>query len=102
MTLARTAGRSVREPGFGHSPIPAALGSGHLEKLARWVPNKEMALLREVCERAQLDPDLVRPALFLCAAYGERVARLLDQDPFPSITREIANQLEEIRTENGL
>ena len=100
MTLG--ARRSVKEPGFGHSPIPAALGPDHLENLARWVPNKEMALLLEVCERAQLDPNLVRSALLLCAAYGERVARLLDQDPFPSITREIANQLEEIRAQNGL
>src|SRR5690348_7488911 len=87
MRLTPTAGRAVGEPGgFGHSRIPAALGPGHLDKLARWVPKKEMALLLEICERAQRDPDLVRPALLLCAAYGERVAKMLDQDPFPGIT----------------
>src|ERR1700749_187240 len=72
------------------------------EKLARWVPKKEMALLLEICERAQRDPDLMRPALLLCAAYGERVARMLDQYPFPGIPREIANRLEELCVENGL
>lgn len=103
MSLALTAGRSVGERrGFGHSRSPAALGPDHLEKLARWVPKKEMALLLEICERAQRDPDLMRPALLLCAAYGERVARMLDQDPFPGITREIANRLEELCVENGL
>jgi hypothetical protein len=54
-----------------------------LEKLARWVPKKEMALLIEVCVRAQRDPDLARPALLLCSAYAERIARMLDQDPIP-------------------
>ena len=103
MRLTLTAGGSGEGPGgFGHSRIPAALGPDHLEKLARWVPKKEMALLLEISERAQRDPDLVRPALLLCAAYGERVARMLDQDPFPGITREIANRLEELCAENGL
>src|SRR5260370_39379421 len=68
-----------------------------LEKLARWVPKKEMALLAEVCERAQCDPDLARPALLLCSAYAERVARMLDQDPFPTVTRRIAERSEERR-----
>ena len=103
MRLTLTAGRSVGEPrGFGNSRIPAALGPDHLEELARWVPKKEMALLLEICERAQRDPDLLRPALLLCAAYGERVARMLDQDPFPGIAREIASRLGELRAEHGL
>ena len=73
-----------------------------LEKLARWVPKKEMALVLEVCERAQRDPDLARPALLLCSAYAERVARMLDQDPFPTVTRRIAERLQELRTKSGL
>lgn len=73
-----------------------------LEKLARWVPKKEMALLVEVCERAQRDPDLARPALLLCSAYAERVARMLDQDPFPNLTRRIAERLQELRVKSGL
>ena len=73
-----------------------------LEKLARWVPKKEMALLAEVYERAQGDPDLARPALLLCSAYAERVARMLDQDPFPNLTRRIAERLQELRVKSGL
>ncbi len=73
-----------------------------LEKLARWVPKKEMELLGEVCERAQRDPDLVRPALLLCSAYAERVARMLDQDPFPTVTRRIAERLQQLRAKSGL
>jgi hypothetical protein len=73
-----------------------------LEKLARWVPKKEMALLVEVCERAQGDPDLARPALLLCFAYAERVARMLDQDPFPNVTRRIAERLQQLRAKSGL
>jgi len=73
-----------------------------LEKLARWVPAKEMALLVEVCERAQRDPDLARPALLLCSAYAERVARMLDQDPFPTVTRRIAERLQQLRVKSGL
>jgi hypothetical protein len=73
-----------------------------LEKLARWVPKKEMALLVEICERAQRDPDLARPALLLCSAYAERVARMLDQDPFPTVTRGIAEQLQQLRAKSGL
>jgi hypothetical protein len=55
-----------------------------LEKLARWIPAKEMALLYEIFDRARSDPDLTRPALLLCSAYAERVARMLDQDPLPT------------------
>jgi hypothetical protein len=80
--------------------LPVALGD--LDKLARWVPKKEMALLIEICERARRDPDLTRPALILCSAYGERVARMLDQDPFPSVTRKIADRLHQLHSETGL
>jgi hypothetical protein len=73
-----------------------------LEKLARWIPKKEMALLVEVCERAQRDPDLTRPALLLCSAYADRVARMLDQDPFPTVTRRIAERLQQLRAKSGL
>jgi hypothetical protein len=86
---------SVLDPG-----LPVA--QHDLEKLARWVPKKEMALVVEVCERAQRDPDLARPALLLCSAYVERVARMLDQDPFPTVTRRIAERLQELRTKSGL
>jgi hypothetical protein len=73
-----------------------------LEKLARWIPKKEMSLLFEVCERAQRDPDLARPALLLCSAYAKRVARMLDQDPFPTVTRRIAKRLQLLRAKSGL
>ena len=73
-----------------------------LKKLARWIPTKEMALLVEVCERAQRDPDLARPALLLCSAYAERVARMLDQDPFPTVTRRIAERLRQLCAKSGL
>jgi hypothetical protein len=87
--------RAASDPG-----LPVA--SSDLEKLARWVPKKEMALLFEVCERAQRDPDLARPALLLCSAYAERVARMLDQDPFPTVTRRIAERLQQLRAKSGL
>ena len=73
-----------------------------LEKLARWIPSKEMALLVELCQRAQRDPDLARPALLLCAAYAKRVARMLDQDPCPTVTRQIAERLRHLRATSGL
>ena len=76
--------------------------SGDLTKLARWVPEKEMTLLVEICERARRDPDLARPALLLCSAYGMRVARMLDQDPFPTVTQKIADRLQQLRERNGL
>jgi len=104
MQLESTTGEPAARSGsenFAKSPaLPVTLGD--LEKLARWVPKKEMALLIEICERAQRDPDLTRPALLLCSAYGERVARMLDQDPFPSVTGKIADRLRELRIENGL
>jgi hypothetical protein len=86
-----------------HSAIPSDLpvGPDDLEKLGRWLPRKEMELLIEICQRAQRDPDLTRPALLLCSAYAERVARMLDQDPFPSVTRKVAERLSKLRVENG-
>lgn len=73
-----------------------------LEELARWVPSKEMALLVELCDRARRDPDLARPALLLCSAYAKRVARMLDQDPCPTVTRQIAERLRQVRAKGGL
>jgi hypothetical protein len=76
--------------------------AGDLDKLARWVPKKEMALLLDICDRARRDPDLTRPALLLCSAYGKRVARMLDQDPFPAVTQRIADRLRQLREQSGL
>src|SRR5262245_4705720 len=73
-----------------------------VEELARRLPKKEMALLVEICDRARRDPDLTRPALLLCSAYADRVARMLDQDPFPAITRKLAERLRRLREESGL
>ena len=73
-----------------------------LEKLARWVPLKEMALLIEICERARGDPDLTRPALLLCLAYIDRVARMLDQDPIPTVTERIKDKLQRLRERHGI
>ena len=78
------------------------IGPSDLEKLARWVPEKEMGLLIEICERAGRDPDLARPALLLCSAYAKRVARMLDQDPFPTVTRQIAERLRQLSAKTGL
>jgi hypothetical protein len=73
-----------------------------LEKLARWIPAKETALLYEIFDRARSDPDLTRPALLLCSAYAERVARMLDQDPLPTVTKRIKDRLEELRERHGI
>jgi hypothetical protein len=73
-----------------------------LRELGRWVPAKEMALLIEICDRARSDPDLARPALLLCSAYAQRIARMLDQDPFPTLTRKINDRLEQLREKQGL
>jgi hypothetical protein len=78
------------------------ISRGDLQKLGRWIPKKEMALLLEICERARCDGDLARPALLLCAAYGKKVARMLDQDPLPTVTRRITERLQQLRTKNGL
>jgi hypothetical protein len=81
---------------------PLPLAPEDLDELARWVPGKEMSLLIDICERARQDPDLARPALLLCWAYGQKVARMLDQDPFPSVTRKIADRLRELCSNSGL
>ena len=75
---------------------------GDLDKLARWVPQKEKALLDEICERARHDRDLARPALLLCLAYAEKTARMLDQDPFPTVTEKIKERLQALREKDGL
>jgi hypothetical protein len=79
-----------------------SLDRTQLEKLSRWVPSKEMALLIEICERAHSDPDLLRPALLLCLAYIDRVARMLDQDPIPTVTEKVKDQLQRLRERQGL
>jgi hypothetical protein len=94
------AAQSQPESALADSELPVARED--LEKLARWVPRKEMSLLIEICDRARRDPDLARPALLLCWAYGERVARMLDQDPLPTVTQKIAQQLRQMRERSGL
>jgi hypothetical protein len=84
------------------TPTDLPVDRAELEKLARWIPRKEMALLIEICERAQSDPDLTRPALLLCLAYIDRVARMLDQDPIPTVTERIKGQLLRLRERHGL
>jgi hypothetical protein len=88
----------------GNSAVAADLpiDRAELGKLARWVPAKEMALLSEIFDRAGSDADLSRPALLLCLAYAERVARMLDQDPFPTITKKLKDRLQELRERDGL
>jgi hypothetical protein len=99
-----TTGEAARQPELDHAVMARdfPLAPGDLEKLARWVPKKEMALLIEICDRARHDPDLARPALILCSAYGKKVARMLDQDPFPTVTKKIKDQLQQLREKNGL
>jgi len=94
------AASELETPDAGSSVLPPA--QEDLERLARWIPKKEMALLVEICERAQRDPDLARPALLLCSAYAKRVARMLDQDPFPTVTWQIAERLLQLRAKDGL
>jgi hypothetical protein len=60
--------------------------TGQSSRSWRGIPAKEMALLFEIFDRARSDPDLTRPALLLCSAYAERVARMLDQHTFPTVT----------------
>jgi len=90
-------------PGADASEPPSiAVAAEDLDKLARWVPKKEMALLAEICGRAEADRELARPALLLCLAYAERVARMLDQDPFPTVTEKIRSRLQALREQSGL
>ncbi len=73
-----------------------------LAALARWVPAAEMALLTEICGRAQRDRRLLRPALLLALAYAGKVARLLDQDPFPQLSERTEAGLRRLREKDGL
>ena len=104
MQLRSTAGEASMNSEAGDKTIAADLtvDRADLGKLARWVPAKEMALLLEIFDRAESDPDLTRPALLLCLAYAERVARMLDQDPFPAITQKIRDRLQQLRERYGL
>jgi hypothetical protein len=104
MQLKSTAGESATGSEVARARILADLpiDRAELGKLARWVPAKEMALLFEIFDRAGSDPDLTRPALLLCLAYTERVARMLDQDPFPTVTKKIEGRLEQLRQRSGL
>jgi hypothetical protein len=99
-----TTGKAAMAPASETARVAAGLpvGRAELEGLARWVPAKEMAFLFEICERARSDPELTRPALMLCLAYAERVARMLDQDPFPTVTNKIKDRLQELRERHGL
>jgi hypothetical protein len=99
-TGAETAGTPV--PASARIGADLSLDRMELEKLSRWVPKKEMALLVEICERARSDPDLTRPALLLCLAYIDRVARMLDQDPLPTVTARVKDQLQRLRERQGL
>jgi len=101
---ARPAGMAAKGSETANIMTPADLpvDRTELEKLARWVPPKEMALLIEICERARSDPDLTRPAMLLCLAYIDRVARMLDQDPIPTVTKKIKDQLQRLRERHGL
>ena len=104
MVEPRTTGEPKRTPVSGSAPIASDLPIGRedLAELARWVPAKEIALLIEICDRASGDPDLLRPALLLCSAYAQRVARMLDQDPLPTLTRRINDRLQQLREKQGL
>jgi hypothetical protein len=99
-----TSSETERQPELSIAAIGSDLpiAPGDLEKLARWIPNKEMTLLLEICDRARRDPDLTRPALLLCSAYAKQVARMLDQDPFPVVTQKMADRLQELRERSGL
>ncbi len=104
MQLGSTTGEAATEPEAENTPIAEGfpVDRAELEKLARWIPAKEMALLVEIHERARSDPDLTRPALLLCQAYAKRIARMLDQDPLPTVTKNIKDRLRQLRDRNGL
>ena len=104
MQRGSTIGETETGPAAENAPIEAGLplGRAELEKLARWIPVKEMALLLEVYDRAISDADLTRPALLLCLAYVERVSRMLDQDPLPTVTKKIRDRLQELQESRGL
>ena len=102
VTPAATEAAKQSETANNMTPTDLPVVRTELEKLARWVPSKEMALLIEICERARSDPDLMRPALLLCLAYIDRVARMLDQDPIPTVTERIKHRLQRLRELHGL
>ena len=103
MNLRSSTGQAGAASEAGDSaPAGLSIDRAELEKLARWIPAKEMALLFEIFDRGRSDPDLARPALLLCSAYAERVARMLDQDPLPTVTKRIKHRLEELREKHGL
>ena len=104
MQLNSTNGKACQRTRVGTFANPAELpvGPGDLEKLGRWLPRNKTELLIEIRGRVQCDPDLMRPSLLLCWAYAERVTRMLDQDPFPGVTRKITNQLQKLGVKNGL
>jgi hypothetical protein len=102
MQLRSTASEAATGLEAGTDRISAELPiRAELEKLARWIPAKEMALLFEIFDRARSDPDLTRPALLLCLAYAEGVARMLDQDPLPTVTKKIRDRLQQLRQGQG-
>jgi hypothetical protein len=104
MQLGSTTGEAATGSTATTDSIAAGLplGRAELGKLARWIPVKEMALLFEIFDRANSDPDLTRPALLLCLAYVERVAHMLDQDPLPTLTKKIKDGLQKLRESHGL
>jgi hypothetical protein len=102
MKLRSSTGQAGAEAGDSATAAGLSIDRAELEKLARWIPAKEMALLFEIFDRSRSDPDLARPALLLCSAYAERVARMLDQDPLPTVTKRIKDRLEELREKHGL
>ena len=104
MQLRSTTGEPRMNSETGNSAIAAGLpiDPAELEKLARWTPAREMTLLFEIFDRAQSDPALTRAALLLFSAYAEKIARMLDQDPLPTVTKRIKDHLEKLRERQGL
>jgi hypothetical protein len=104
MQLKPNTSEAATSPEVGNAPVATGLpiDRAELEKLARWLPAKEVTLLFEIYDRARSDPDLTRPALLLCSAYATTVARMLDQDPFPTVTKEIKHRLAQLRERDGL
>jgi hypothetical protein len=103
MQVRWTTGEGVMnsEGGNGETAVGLPIDPAELARLERWIPAREMALVFEIFDRAGSDPDLMRPALLLWLAYAERVARMLDQDPFPTVTKRIKDRLEQLRAKHG-
>ena len=104
MQLRPSIGEAGNNSEAGDSATAAGLpiDRAELKKFGRWIPAKELALLFEIFDRGRSDPDLARPALLLCSAYAERIARMLDQDPVPTVSKKIKDHLEELRKKHGL